>query len=310
MTLKKTGIACTLLSLLAFAPLYSFADTTTANQQVQYSSSTVSIPSRNITVPATLVTPTSLKNHKYPLVVISHGHGGSRDENGGLTLLAETLAQNGIASIRMDYAGCGESTDSFVNNTPENMLTDTIKSLEFAIANAQIDLDNIAVFGYSMGGRVSMSLATQDERIKAAGFLAPATDSGNSVIQRIVGSKEMQEKLFVEAKSKKGYADFTTHFGSKQKLSKDWFEQLTQQNPIDKLSSFRGDLFVACGTDEAEVRKEACNELYTSAQKTAKSVNYANIQDADHGYGFWNGRDDVKENTVNVFVDFFVEKLK
>jgi dipeptidyl aminopeptidase/acylaminoacyl peptidase len=273
-------------------------------------SENVQVESRGIFVPATLVTPKVEDGEKFPLVVISHGHGGSREENGGLTEMASTLASKGIASIRMDYSGCGESTEAFTENNLTNMIKDTKESLEYALANVPIDESKLGAIGYSMGGRVVLDIITNDDRFSAAGFLAPGVDQGELLIQRITGGEDKHKELYEEASSDKGYADFTTKYGSEQMLSKKWFDDLTERNPMDNLSNFKGDMLIVCGTEEAEARKTSSKALYDAAKETAKSVKYVDIEKANHGYGFWNGAHDVKTNTVNAFADFFVEKLK
>src|SRR5882724_10514479 len=69
-----------------------------------FTATTVTPVSRGVRVPAVLTAPKV--TGKYPLVVMAHGHGGSKDENGGFTAIANALASRGIASIRMDFPGC------------------------------------------------------------------------------------------------------------------------------------------------------------------------------------------------------------
>ena len=59
--------------------------------------------SRGVMVPATIVTPADSGGRPMPLVVMAHGHGGSRQEGGGFQMVAEAMAKRGIASIRMDF---------------------------------------------------------------------------------------------------------------------------------------------------------------------------------------------------------------
>ena len=81
------------------------------------------VESRGVAVPVTYVTPVVSDGQQVPLVVMAHGHGGSRQEGGGYQMVAEAMARNGIASIRMDFPGCGDSSESFTNNNLSNMLT-------------------------------------------------------------------------------------------------------------------------------------------------------------------------------------------
>ena len=114
------------------------------------------IESRGVDIPVTLVMPDDTDSGEFPLVVLAHGHGGTRHENGGFTQLASMLAEKGIASIRMDFPGCGDSTEAFIHNHITNMLQDIEAALSFAASRTGIDSKRVGILGYSMGGRLAM----------------------------------------------------------------------------------------------------------------------------------------------------------
>ena len=89
------------------------------------------IPTRDSSIPATVIIPAT--DGKFPLVIMAHGHGGSKDENGGYQNIAEELGKHGIATVRIDFAGCGESTESFQLNTLSNMIDDVDLSIEYLL---------------------------------------------------------------------------------------------------------------------------------------------------------------------------------
>ena len=93
---------------------------------------TFTYESRGVQVPATLVTPDGVD--AFPVVVLAHGHGGNREENVGFAAVADALAAQGIGSIRMDFPGCGESTESFQNNVLSNMKADVLAAVDYAKA--------------------------------------------------------------------------------------------------------------------------------------------------------------------------------
>ena len=58
---------------------------------------------------------------------------GSRDESGEFTAVADGLAERGIASMRIDFPGCNESTESFLEYNFKNMSDDLDAALALSL---------------------------------------------------------------------------------------------------------------------------------------------------------------------------------
>ncbi|MEI6388636.1 MAG: peptidoglycan-binding protein, partial [Spirochaetota bacterium] len=79
------------------------------------SQTVVYIPNDGRMVPATVCLPVGTPGQTFPAVVMLHGTGSNRAEaGGGYDMLAPYLAQRGIASIRIDFAGSGDSKADYV----------------------------------------------------------------------------------------------------------------------------------------------------------------------------------------------------
>ncbi|MCL4675698.1 MAG: hypothetical protein KJZ59_06680, partial [Pararhodobacter sp.] len=102
-------------------------------------------------IPATVVIPDGAG--PFAAVVMNHGHGGGRQENGGFAGIASALADRGILSIRMDFPGSGDSDVSFTEGYLSNMISDSNASLQYILDNYDVDAGRLGIFGYSMGGR-------------------------------------------------------------------------------------------------------------------------------------------------------------
>ena len=104
--------------------------------------SVVSIPNGDHEVPATVCMPSG--EGKFPVVVMLHGTGSNRDEAGnGYKMAAPVLAEKyGIATVRIDFMGSGDSTADYTGYTfesaeiemvPQNYVTmtseDDVKSM-------------------------------------------------------------------------------------------------------------------------------------------------------------------------------------
>ena len=74
---------------------------------------------------------------KCPVVLLMHGFSGNKQEKQGLLKeIADKLEQNGVASIRFDFNGHGESEGLFQNMTVLNEIEDAKKVIEYAQAQA------------------------------------------------------------------------------------------------------------------------------------------------------------------------------
>ncbi len=276
-----------------------------ASQNDNPSSVDVTFASRGVDVPATLVTPAG--SNAAPLVLLIHGHGGTRHEAGGYTRVAEGLAANGIASIRMDFPGCGDSTETFANNNLTNMLADIRAAQAFAFSNASIDAERMGLLGFSMGGRLAITLANADPGYDAMALWAPSARNGANTMVRYVGGPEKWAAMKSEARAQ-GFAPFTTFWGMEQKLGLKWFEDLEVSTPGDDIARYEGALLVLYG-DKDDVVPPAVSEMALRQAVQAKPALRHVVPGADHGLGLFSDEFDISENVVQTTVAFFTEHL-
>jgi len=173
-----------------------------------FTATAVTVVSRGVRVPAVLTVPKV--TGKYPLVVMAHGHGGSKDENGGFTAIAEALAARGVASVRMDFPGCGASVEPFTQNNITNMMADVAAARAYAIAHAPIDVHAVGIFGYSMGGRIAILSAASGYNV--LGLLAPKGNDGNDDPSFAPGGPLAYAEAATKARAE-GHVVITTEFG-------------------------------------------------------------------------------------------------
>ena len=110
---------------------------------------------------------------KCPMVMILHGFMGSK--GGQLNeLIADSLQAHGIASVRFDFNGHGESEGDFSKMTVLNEIEDAKKVYDYVAALPYVDA--VAVSGHSQGGVVASMLAGElgSKKIRAVALMAPA----------------------------------------------------------------------------------------------------------------------------------------
>lgn len=121
---------------------------------------------------AVIQKPELRQGERCPMVVCCHGFGGSKDEI-QFTLIADSLQKQGIASIRFDFNGHGESEGDFKDMTVPNKINDAKKVIEYVRGLSYVS--KVALVGHSQGGVVaSMTAGELAENISAVVLLAPA----------------------------------------------------------------------------------------------------------------------------------------
>ncbi|MDV6376152.1 alpha/beta hydrolase family protein [Deinococcus arenicola] len=110
----------------------------------------------------------------WPSVVMVHGFTGNRvDHHRLLVLFSRLLAARGIASLRFDCRGSGESQGDFSEMTVSREVQDTQAAAEYLRNQPGIDPERVMLLGYSMGGMVA-SLAAGAIRAHRLLLWAPA----------------------------------------------------------------------------------------------------------------------------------------
>ena len=122
---------------------------------------------------AVIQSPQLKAGERCPMVMLCHGFTGNKEAK-LLTLLADSLQANGIASIRFDFNGHGESEGLFQNMTVPNEIDDAMKVFEYVRDLPYVS--GIGIAGHSQGGVVAAMLAGKLEPgdMQAVVLFAPA----------------------------------------------------------------------------------------------------------------------------------------
>lgn len=114
---------------------------------------------------------------KYPGLLICHGLAGHKTGKYRIYVhLAKRLAEAGIASLRIDFRGSGDSEGDFGEMTLETEVSDAIKALEFLRQDPHVDAARLGLFGRSIGGTVAVMAARRYGLIKSLATWAPVFD--------------------------------------------------------------------------------------------------------------------------------------
>lgn len=112
---------------------------------------------------------------RIPTAIIMHGFGGNKNAD-LMTLLSDSLLRHGIATVRFDFNGHGESEGKFEEMTVPNEIEDAKKVYAYVCSQPWADSTRVALIGHSQGGVVASMTAGElgEKRVAAVALLAPA----------------------------------------------------------------------------------------------------------------------------------------
>lgn len=133
---------------------------------------------------------------KFPLVIISHGYNGYKDD---FEKTAEYLADAGIASVAFTFCGGSTRDESGFPTTQMTLFTekdDLIAIFERMEQEASVDKDHIFLFGASQGGLIS-AMAAEEYKEKIAGMilLYPALCIADNWRERFASEDDIPKEL-------------------------------------------------------------------------------------------------------------------
>ena len=121
-----------------------------------------------ITLAGTLTLPA--EKGTFPVVLLISGSGPQdRDEavfgHRPFLVLADYLTREGIAVLRVDDRGVGESTGDFSHATSEEFASDVLAGIEYLKTREEVNSEQIGLIGHSEGGLIAPMVASRSEDV-------------------------------------------------------------------------------------------------------------------------------------------------
>ena len=244
---------------------------------------------------AVIQKPQTSQGQQIPMVILMHGFGGSKDGRGGqkgmLEIIADKLEAQGIASIRFDFNGHGESEGEFWQHTVPNEIEDALKVYEYVRDLRYVS--TISVLGHSQGGVVASMVAGKlGAEIKAAVLMAPAAVLRDDAIRgSTFGSSYDPLNL---------QGDYIELMGGRQKLGTEYIRTAFSLPIYKTAANYKGALCVIHGTGDKVVP-------YTYGERYTEQSNNAELYilpGEDHGFM----KD--QQRATDIAVEFLTRNLK
>lgn len=195
-------------------------------------------PTEGNTLAGTIAAPSDKKN--YPIYVLITGS-GQQNRNSELFehkpfwVIADYLAKNGIATLRLDDRGIGGSTGLKLSNTSVDFATDISAAVDFLASKGY---KNIGLIGHSEGGLIAPMVGQMNKKVKSMILLAapaiPIIDLMELQVYKVNisgGMPDFQAKIAASA-SRKLY-DYLVNYSGND-LEKDVSKEVKKVSPLLK----------------------------------------------------------------------------
>ena len=140
----------------------------------------------NIKLAGTLTLPPGIKNPPVAVLISGSGPQNRNEEllnHRPFLVLADHLTKNGIAVLRYDDRGVGESEGNYGNATSEDLATDAAAAVAYLKSRSDVDGNKIGLIGHSEGGLIApMVIADYQDDVAFFISLAGPGVSGKEVL--------------------------------------------------------------------------------------------------------------------------------
>ncbi len=175
--------------------------------------------------------------------------------------IADTLGRRGIAVLRLDDRGVGESGGTFATATSRDFADDTRAAVAWLRTRDDIDGTRIALVGHSEGGLVAPMVAANDSSLAAIALLAGPAYTGARIIafqqrwaiDNLLSSSaaSMRDSMFNDAQRQ---LDSTAR-------TNPWMREFLINDPLPTARRVRVPVLVLQGETDVQITPEQADTL-------------------------------------------------
>lgn len=220
------------------------------------------------------------ENQKCPVVLMCHGLGGHKVGRYRMyVILSEQLSKRGIASLRIDFRGSGDSEGDFSEMTLSGEVSDALKGVDYLLHTPHLGIDTsrMGIFGRSVGGTVAMMTAEKARKFKSIAIWAALFD-GHQWLDKwnMLHSGELSDEHKLELMRING-----------QVPGFDFFKELFAIDMIDHLKPLSKTPFLNIHGEKDEIVAVQHSYHYENARKSAEANSqFIRLPQSDHDFSY------------------------
>jgi len=210
---------------------------------------------------------------RVPGVLFCHGFTGHRIEAHFLFVkAARALEAAGLAALRFDFRGSGESEGEFRAMTLSQEIDDAAAALDLMEAHPRLDPGRLGVLGLSLGGAVAACLAGRDPRVRSVALWSAVARTRSLC-------EEPPRQAWGDLIRRHGHLDVGAH-----EVGLGFIQDLPRHDPVKSLAASRSSALIVHGSADSSVPVSAADLYAEALQVPARRVEKLIVDGADHTF--------------------------
>ena len=240
----------------------------------------ISFTSRDgLTIHSYITYPLFKSQKKLPMVLFVHGGPWSRD-SWEYNPEAQWFANRGYVCLQVNFRGSSGYGKKFVNagnkEWGRKMHNDLVDAVGWAIKNANIDPDKVAIFGRSYGGYAALVGATFTPDLFCCAVDIVGPSNLNTLINSIPSYwKSLKMQLLKRVGNPETEKDF-----------------LNSRSPLFKIDQIKIPMLIAQGANDPRVKQSEAEQVVAAMKE--KGIEYEYVLFPDEGHVFYKPQNELK----------------
>ena len=292
-----------------------FQNIRNANPVFEWHESILTFENEGMILVCSLTVPDT--NRKSPIVLTLNGFGGDRNDlvipgtgEPYFKRFSRLMAEQGIASLRLDFRGSGDSEGEYQMTTFSTQISDARAAVGYICKNLrdQVDTRSLGIMGFSQGGIVGSVTAAKDNRVKSLVLWSPVASPPHCYQGLLTRAGILKGLALADG----GYDIFGVYVDDQYvswdlPLGKGFFEDIFNIDPVSEIRRYRNPLMVIVGKNDPIVFPQpAKGQLYLKYHEGPEKLV---LVDTDHAFNYWAGPQK-PDDTFFWSIAWFIKTLK